>query len=112
MKKLFLTLIFLFFVYFSLQALFYFFGPGHLVNYSINDFKIKEEYINKQKKENQSYNFVISKDNITFYLQTFKNFENKEKIIKDIKSYVSNDITCIMPIFEQDTYLDKNFIIW
>lgn len=105
MKKLFVTLIFLFFIYFSLQALFYFFGPGHITNYVINNFKIKEEYTNMQKKENQSYNFTITDDNSTFYLQIFENFDNKEKIIEDIKSYRNNDFTCIMPIFLQNKVL-------
>ena len=55
MKKLFFTLLFLFFIYFSLQALFYFFGPGHSTNYSINGFDVTEEYINNQKNETQAY---------------------------------------------------------
>ena len=102
MKRLFFTLIFLFFVYFSLQAFFYFFGPGHTVNYVINDFKIKEEYINNQSKEMQSYNFVVSKDNNDFYFQIFNDFGNKEKIIQDIKFYDKNNMLCIMPIFIED----------
>ena len=105
MKKLFFTLLFLFFVYFSLQALFYFFGPGHNVNYEVNGFKIKEEYINKQKNENHVYNFTITNDNVTFYLQIFEDFDNESKIIKEIKSYSHNNVNCIMPIFDGDKSL-------
>lgn len=99
MKKLFFTLLFLFFIYFSLQALFYFFGPGHNTSYNIDGFTIKEEYINKQKDENQVYNFVINDGSNDFYLQIFKDFDNKTEIIKEIKHYSENGISCIMPIF-------------
>ena len=109
MKKLFFTLIFLFFVYFALQALFYFFGPGHNVTYNIGNYEIKEEYINKKKDENQAYNFIITDTSDTtnnkFYLQILKNFENKSKIIKEIKSYKDKNIHCIIPIFTDDQAL-------
>ena len=72
MKKLFLTLIFLFFIYFSLQALFYYFGPGHTVEYNVAGFEVKEVYINKQKEEKQTYNFTIEANENKFYLQIFK----------------------------------------
>ena len=105
MKKLFLTLVFLFLIYFALQAVFYYFGPGHAVEYSISDFKIKEEYINNQKNEIQSYSFVISNNENTINLQVFKDYNNEQKIIKEIKSIQSNGMLCIMPIFINDESL-------
>jgi len=99
MKKLFLTLVFLFLIYFGLQALFYYFGPGHTVEYVVNDFNIKEEYINKQKSELQSYNFTIEQNNNKFYLQIFKEYENEKKVIKEIKKFETNNMLCIIPIF-------------
>ena len=86
MKKLFLTLVFLFLIYFALQAVFYYFGPGHAVEYSISDFKIKEEYINNQKNEIQSYSFVISNNENTINLQVFKDYNNEQKIIKEMSN--------------------------
>ena len=107
MKKLFFTLLFLFFIYFSLQALFYFFGPGHSVNYTIDGFDIKEEYINKQKNESQAYSFAITDGatNNKFYLQVFSYFDNQTKVIKEIKSYKDDNFICIMPIFIDDKSL-------
>lgn len=105
MKKLFFTLLFLFFIYFALQALFYFFGPGHNTTYKVNDFEVKEEYINKQENEHQAYIFTISDGDAKFYFQVFKNYENQSKIIKEIKSYKNNTFNCIMPIFIDDEVL-------
>lgn len=105
MKKLFFTLLFLFLIYFGLQALFYFFGPGHSVTYSINNFEIKEEYINKQKNEIQAYVFTIKDEESEFNFQIFKDYENQNKIIKEIKKYKKDNISCIMPIFIDDKVL-------
>ncbi len=102
MKKLFFTLLFLFLIYFSLQALFYFFGPGHTISYSVDGYEIKEEYVNKQKGENQVYNLTINDGTNDFYLQIFKDFDNQTKIVKEIKNYRDNSISCIMPIFIDD----------
>ena len=105
MKKLFFTLLFLFLVYFALQAIFYFFGPGHNTSYKVDGFDVTEEYINKQKNEAQVYNFSINSNNNNFYFQVFDNFENQSKIIKEIKNYKDDNITCIMPIFINDKSL-------
>lgn len=105
MKRLFFTLLFLFFIYFGIQTLFYFFGPGHTVNYDINDFEVKEEYTNNQKNEYQNYYFNISKDDLEISFQIFENFGNENKIIKEIKYYNDATITCILPIFQEDRIL-------
>ena len=117
MKKLFLTLIFLFFIYFLLQAVFYYFGPGHTVEYNVAGFEVKEVYINKQKEEKQSYNFTIKTNENKFYLQIFKDYENEKKVIKDIKSTQTSDMLCIIPVFINDEILTdvmclKNNVIY
>lgn len=111
MKKLFFTLIFLFFIYFALQAAFYFFGPGHEVNYLVNGYSIKESYTNNKKNEIQNYFFEISKDQNKFYFQIFESFNNESKIITDIKFYNDNNYACILPIFKNEKVLTNLYCI-
>ena len=77
MRKLFMTLIVLFLIYFGLEALFYFFGPGHNVKYLVDNYDIKESFTNNQKDELSNYYFEISKDDFRIDLQIFDNFENE-----------------------------------
>ncbi len=117
MKKLFATLLFLFLIYFLLQAVFFFFGPGHSVTYKINDFEVKEKYINESKNEIKSYNFIVNNNEKSFYFQIFNNFDNEEKIITDIKSYKDDENICILPIFKEKLVLTdlmclKNDIVY
>ena len=68
-----MTLIVLFLIYFGLEALFYFFGPGHNVKYLVDNYDIKESFTNNQKDELSNYYFEISKDDFRIDLQIFDN---------------------------------------
>lgn len=100
-----MTLIVLFLIYFGLEALFYFFGPGHNVKYVIDNYDIKESFTNNQKDEILSYYFEINKDDFRIDLQIFDNFENEEKIITEIKSISDSNVQCILPIFKDSRVL-------
>ena len=100
-----MTLIVLFLIYFGLEALFYFFGPGHNVKYLVDNYDIKESFTNNQKDELSNYYFEISKDDFRIDLQIFDNFENEEKIITEIKSISDSNVQCILPIFKDSRIL-------
>ena len=100
-----MTLIVLFLIYFGLEALFYFFGPGHNVKYLVDNYDIKESFTNNQKDELSNYYFEISKDDFRIDLQIFDNFENEEKIITEIKSINDSNVQCILPIFKDSRIL-------
>ncbi len=105
MKKLFFTLVFLFFVYFGIQTLFYFLGPGHDVDYEVSGYDIKEKYANHQKLEIQNYFFEITKNEKVFNLQILEDFNRDEKIIEEIKEFNSDNLNCILPIFKEKKVL-------
>ena len=105
MKRLFFTLVFLFFVYFGIQTLFYFFGPGHDTKYEVNEYKIEEKYVNHQQEEIQNYFFEITKNDLTFNIQIFEDFNSEDEIISEIKGYESSNINCILPIFKENKVL-------
>ena len=99
MKKLCILFSIMLLLYFILEVIVNHLNPGHVINYSLNDFQVKEEYINNQKGEIKSYNFIIKDENSEFYLQIFENFNNSKKIIKEIKSFKNKDVVCILPLF-------------
>ena len=72
----------------------------HQVTYKINKYKIEEKfYIN----DNHYYDITINNK----YTYTIKNNLNKKKkIIKDIKTYKKNNLTCIIPIYKKDIELN------
>ena len=104
MKRLITLIGLLLLLYLLLRLGYRFYGRGHNYEYNINNgdnnFTIIEKFNND--KDNPNYYFEVKIDDNTFYLQTYDNFKNKSKIIKNIY-YYSNDIyKCILPIFVDD----------
>lgn len=94
-------------IYLTLMIGYRFYGDGHNYEYIINtdgnDILINETFRND--KENPSYYFQISIGEEKFYYQTYHDFKNKSKIIKNIYYYFSDNYKCILPI-----YIDNQFI--
>ena len=75
----------------------------HDFTYKINKYKIHEHfYINK----NHFYDMTIvnNKNNYTYTLN--KKLSKQKRIIKSIKTYKSNNLVCIIPIYKKDIDLD------
>lgn len=75
----------------------------HEVTYKVDNYKIKEHfYINK----NHFYDLTISnnKENYNYTLE--KKLSKQKGIIESIKTYKSNNLVCIVPIYKKDIDLN------
>ena len=103
MKKMFSLLIILFIAYFILQYIFTIFGYNHNINYDIltdgNVYEIKEILTYNNKQEQKNYYFEIKYNGNSFPIQIFNTLNKGERVIIEIKSIVTEDYTCIFPIF-------------
>ena len=80
------------------------FEKKHKVKYKINNYNIEESfYINKK---DHIYDFYISNKKEKYSYTLIENINKRKKVIKEIKLYKSNNITCIMPIYKKD--ISKN----
>ena len=102
MKKVLKMLIVMFIIYFIIQIGFSLFGTGHEVSYKINDIEIKEIFTNNTKGEVKNYYLDINVDGVHYYIQTYHDFHNSKKIIKDIKKLNTANSSCILPIYRND----------
>lgn len=102
MKKLIILTLILFAMYFGIQVSFRYFSKGFEETYEIKKdekiYTIYEKYTN-EKNIIDNYYFEIKTDSNTFYLQTYKNFGRKQKIVSDLVVYKDNTYECILPVF-------------
>ena len=75
----------------------------HDVFYNINKYKIHEHfYINKD----HFYDITITKNKENYTYTINKNLSKDKRIIKSIKTFKSNNLICVVPIYKKD--LDLN----
>ncbi|MBQ9018718.1 MAG: hypothetical protein IJ097_00165 [Bacilli bacterium] len=75
----------------------------HDINYKINKYKIHEHfYINK----NHFYDITITNNKTNYTYTLNKKLSKQKRIIKNIKTYKSNNLVCIIPIYKKDIELD------
>ena len=98
-KKIILVIFLLVLVYFGYRILI----KEHEVSYTIDKYRIKEHfYTNK----NHYYDLIISKDKLNYTYTLDKNLSKEKRIIKEIKTYKSNNLVCIVPIYKEDIELN------
>ncbi|MBR3145690.1 MAG: hypothetical protein IKF47_00315 [Bacilli bacterium] len=98
-KKIILVIFLLVLVYFGYRILI----KEHEVSYTIDKYRIKEHfYINK----NHYYDLIISKDKLNYTYTLDKNLSKEKRIIKEIKTYKSNNLVCIVPIYKENIELN------
>ncbi len=104
MKQLLKVLLSLFAVFYIVQILFLFFGPGYETNYRLNDngsvFTIDEKYQKNSLYQLSNYYITISLNNQSFDYQLVKTKNMGTRIINSIKYYSDSSYTCIWPIFK------------
>lgn len=94
-KKIILVIFLLVLVYFGYKILI----KEHEVSYKIDKYNIKEHfYINKS----HYYDLIINKDKLNYTYTLNKNLSKEKRIIKSIKTYKSNNLVCIVPIYKDD----------
>lgn len=99
MKNTFIFIITLLLIYLALIYGYRFYGKGHNYEYTINN-DDKELIVNEtfnNDKNNPNYYITIMYDDIKFGFQTFDNFNNKSKIIKNIYTYSNDKYVCVLP---------------
>ena len=98
-KKVILVVFLLVLVYCGYRILY----KEHELTYTIDKYNIKEHFfINKSHK----YDLIISKDKLNYTYTLDKNLSKEKRIIKSIKTFKSNNLVCIIPIYKTD--IDKN----
>jgi hypothetical protein len=98
-KKLFLVIFLLVLVYVGYRILY----KEHEVSYKIDKYNIKEHfYIDN----NHHYDLIITKNKENYTYTLDKNLSKEKRIIKNIKTFKSNNLVCIVPIYKKD--IDKN----
>ncbi len=109
MKRFFGVVLILFILYFGIQVLFKFTTKGFEVEYQIVDgdrqYQIKEIYTANTKGETNNYYLTLDDGTNHFDYQTYADFSKAERIITEIKTYHSDQYTCILPVFRGDRLL-------
>ena len=96
MKYLIKSLIIILLIYIGLKQVIFTFDKGHIVNYNIGNFNIKETYTSKDN----NYYFEIKSDSFSTNFQIEENYKKTEKIIKKLYYKKINDYKCLLPIFK------------
>ena len=98
MKNL-IKIIFIIVIVFITMSVFKLFKNEHKVTYKIDNYSIKEHFY----KKNNHYNDITINDKNNTYIYTLNKYlGKKKKIIKDIKTYKSKNLVCIVPIYKKD----------
>lgn len=71
---------------------------NHKVEYKISNYKIIEKFKIINKKHQYTIK-ITNKDKVYTYVLN-KNLNKQKQIIKDIKTYKSKDISCIIPLYK------------
>lgn len=110
MKKLLGLLLFLSIIYVGIQLSFKYLGKGHTITYSINSgedkFYVIEKYVQNTKNEFDNYFFEIEVNSQKFNFQTMYDFKKNDMVIKDIKYYVDQEYSCLLPVFNKGVVID------
>ena len=101
MKYLIKNLIIFLLVYLGLKYIIFIFDKGHVVNYNIGNFNIKETY----SSNDNGYYFKIKSDKFNTNFQIKENYKKSEKIIKKIYYKKIDNYKCILPIFKGNSQL-------
>ena len=75
------------------------FKEEHLVKYQIDKYSIEERFY---MSKGHHYDLIIKDKNSTYIYTINEKLGKKKKIIKEIKTYKSNDLSCIIPIYKKD----------
>lgn len=113
MKKLFGGLIVLLIIYITIRCAFIYFSNGHDITYNLtdNDYiaNIHETAIFDSK---DNYYFEVAINNKKFTFQTFYDFKKSSKVIKEIKYYEDDNVSCILPVYIGDVIISDVLCIY
>ena len=84
MKRIFGLLFIMFSTYIFIQLLYNYFSKGYEIEYEVNGYNVYERYIARTKGEKDSYYVMVKDNEDIFYLNIYKSFNKKRKIVKNI----------------------------
>ena len=70
----------------------------HNTSYKVNKWEIKESF---HLEEDHTYDFVVKKENLDYIFTIHHNFKKAKKVIKSIKVYEQEELTCIVPTYKK-----------
>ena len=77
------------------------FDKGHIVNYNIGNFSIKETYTS----QDNNYYFEIRSDKLNTNFQIKQNYKKSEKVIKKLEYREIDEYKCLLPTFKDGQIL-------
>lgn len=101
MKKRVKSIIFILIIVLIILFILKFIKKEHSVTYSINKYTVKENFYLKEKEH--WYDLIIQSKKNNFSYSLNKKLDKKKKIIKEIKTYKKNNLTCIIPIYKKSS---------
>lgn len=110
MKKLFVSMVGLFLLYFLLKGIFFLFRGNTVYRYEImnngNAITVEEKRHTKTKKTREYYDFDIYIDKTDYQFRVWKkDLEGHQQFIQDVKTIETNKYNCYLPIFQDEKIL-------
>ena len=109
MKNIIKLLIFILIMIFIVCNVYKIFIKERYTTYKIDNYSIEEHYY---LTDYHYYDIVIKNKNNKYVYTLKQNFHKKNKIIKNINTYKSNDVVCIIPEYKKEIqneiYCNKN----
>lgn len=84
MKRIFGLLFIMFSTYIFIQLLYNYFSKGYEIEYEVNGYNVYERYIARTSGEKDSYYVMVKDNEDIFYINIYKSFNKKRKIVKDV----------------------------
>lgn len=105
MKKIVKGLILIIFIILIVILITKIFKKKHEVTYNLDKYIIKESFYLKEKEH--WYDFIIydKKNNYSYSLN--EKLSKKKRVIKEIKTYKKNSLTCIIPFYKKEPSKNK-----
>lgn len=100
MKFLFRTFAILLMILLVLKVVIYLFDDGHVVSYSVGNFKVNETFKTNGLYDKDGYYFDIVHEDFNMNFQLPVNLNKADGIISSLKYEKVGDMNCIMPIFK------------
>ena len=99
MKKKGIGILFIFLFLFLFYKGYQFSIKEHTVTYQIHQYHVREHFV---KENSHLYEMTIQKGKNTYLYTLEKNLKKQKYILKDIKTYKSGDVVCILPIYKKE----------
>ena len=102
MRRMFGLVFILFVSYLLIQIAYNYLSKGYEINYKIDGYEVFEKYVSRTKNEKDSYYIEVTDGTSVFSYNTYKNFNKKKEIVKNINIVESDGYKCIYIKFKDN----------